>query len=44
VIELDDGKTLHLDVSIRTGQYTLTDKKGNIIYQGMDPYELREDL
>jgi hypothetical protein len=44
VIELDDGKTLRLDTSIRTGQYTLTDKKGDIIYQGMDPYALRKDL
>jgi hypothetical protein len=43
IIKLDDDRTLRLDTSIHTGQYTLTDKKGDIIYQGMDPYELSSE-
>jgi hypothetical protein len=32
------GQTITIDLSVRTGEYTVIDKKDDVIYQGGDPY------
>ena len=34
------GQTITIDLSVRTGEYTVIDKKDNVIYQGGDPYKV----
>ena len=36
--QTNKGQTITIDLSVRTGEYTVIDKKDNVIYQGGDPY------
>ena len=36
--DTNKGQTITIDLSVRTGEYKVIDKKDNVIYQGGDPY------